>query len=62
MHHLQQWKSQLGNAHIDVKPYMIEEDRFLLTIDDGSLVPQILAFLMEQEQFDYVEVDQRKYG
>lgn len=55
------WHGALMNAHVEVKPYHIEDFRFLWNLDDGSKVAKVWEFLEQQKEFDFVEVDQKKY-
>ncbi|KAF6021369.1 MESDC2 [Bugula neritina] len=55
------WESSLFNANIQLKRYVIEDDRILIQIDDGSDSIQIRDFLLEQENCLDVTVDSKTY-
>mmetsp|Transcript_31210 Transcript_31210/g.93649 ORF Transcript_31210/g.93649 Transcript_31210/m.93649 type:complete len:201 (+) Transcript_31210:363-965(+) len=55
------WVSMLQNAHLEVKPYPIEGTRFIFIIDDGSKVPMVFDVLFKQKEFNYAEIDQKRY-
>lgn len=48
-------------AHVHVCRYVIEDDRILIQIDDGSDSIQIRDFLLEQENCLDVTVDSKTY-
>ena len=50
----------LRNGHIELKPYPIEDNRFLYILDDGAKVPEALGLLKKQKEFNYAEIDQKK--
>jgi hypothetical protein len=52
----------MQNGHVELKPYPIEDNRFIYIIDDGSKVPIALDVLKQQPEFNYAEIDSEKYG
>ncbi|XP_067938583.1 LDLR chaperone boca-like [Watersipora subatra] len=55
------WESSLFNANIQMKRYVIEDDKILIQIDDGSDAVQIRDFLLMQEDCLEVTVDSKSY-
>jgi len=55
------WVSMLQNGHIELKPYPIEDNRFIFIVDDGAKVAEVLKVLREQKEFNYAEIDQQKH-
>ena len=50
----------LQNGHIEVKPYPIEDNRFIFIIDDGAKTGTALDVLKKQPEFNYAEIDSTK--
>lgn len=52
----------LQNGHVEMKPYPIEDNRFIYILDDGAMVPVALDVLKQQPEFNYAEIDSQKSG
>eukprot|EP00045_Choanoeca_perplexa_P012424 m.135585 g.135585 ORF g.135585 m.135585 type:complete len:215 (-) comp15997_c0_seq8:43-687(-) len=53
--------SSLRQAHIEVKIYFLEDDKCIISIDDGKYAMQIIDFLKEQPEVVQIELDSKKY-
>eukprot|EP00730_Choanoeca_flexa_P017821 TRINITY_DN8618_c0_g1_i4.p1 TRINITY_DN8618_c0_g1~~TRINITY_DN8618_c0_g1_i4.p1 ORF type:complete len:113 (+),score=13.82 TRINITY_DN8618_c0_g1_i4:316-654(+) len=46
---------------IEIRVYMLEDDRCLISIDDGMYAMEIIDFLKQQPDVAQIELDSKKY-
>lgn len=51
------WQTSLFNAHYDVQRYMIEDNRAIFMLKDGSFAWEIKDFLVKQDRCYEVSID-----
>ena len=55
------WQNSLFNANYEVTRYIVEDDRAIFMIKDGSLAYEIKDFLIKQEKCLEVTIDNEKF-
>nr|XP_006821888.1 PREDICTED: LDLR chaperone MESD-like [Saccoglossus kowalevskii] len=55
------WQSQLFNAHYEMTRYMIEDNRAILVLKDGSTAVDIKNFLIDQERCEEVTFENQSF-
>ena len=55
------WQNSLFNANYEVTRYIVEDDRAIFMVKDGSLVYEIKDFLVKQEKCLEVTIDNEKF-
>ena len=55
------WQNSLFNANFEVTRYIVEDDRAIFMVKDGSLVYEIKDFLVKQDKCLEVTIDNEKF-
>eukprot|EP00730_Choanoeca_flexa_P010714 TRINITY_DN20828_c0_g1_i1.p1 TRINITY_DN20828_c0_g1~~TRINITY_DN20828_c0_g1_i1.p1 ORF type:complete len:216 (+),score=54.47 TRINITY_DN20828_c0_g1_i1:104-751(+) len=51
----------LRQGHIEIKVYFLEDDKCIISIDDGKYAMEVINFLKEQPEVAQIELDSKKY-